>query len=51
MDAVAVPGNTIADVFAFLMQVYDCIPGTVKYLIYCAFGGMILISIFRGIGR
>lgn len=51
MDTVAVAGNTVFDVFTFLSDVYTKIPPSVQYLIYCAFGGMVLIAILRGIGR
>ncbi len=51
MDAVISSGNTIQAVFAFLLDVYQAIPDSVQYLIYCAFGGMVLIAIMRGIGR
>lgn len=45
------PGNTIQAVFVFLLDIYQAIPDSVQYLIYCAFGGMVLIAIMRGIGR
>ena len=40
-----------ADVFSFLRDVFDCFPVAVKLLIYGAFGGVIYLSVMKGLGR
>lgn len=40
-----------AGVFSFLREVYACFPVAVRLLIIGAFGGVVYIAVFRGIGR
>ena len=43
--------NHPTSVFEYLVEFHNFLPGPVRYLIYVAFGGMVLIAILRGIGR
>lgn len=38
-------------VFEYLVEIHDMLPDPIRYLIYIAFGGMVLIAVLRGIGR
>ncbi len=40
-----------AGVFGFLRDVFTMLPVAVKLLVYGAFGGVVYISIVRGLGR
>lgn len=48
MDAI---GNTPLAVFTFLTEVYNFFPPSIKFLLFVSFGGMVFISVLRGIGR
>lgn len=43
--------NHPTSVFGYLVEFHNFLPGPVRYLVYVAFGGMVLIAILRSIGR
>lgn len=40
----------VSGVFSFLRNVFDSLPTAVRLLIYCSFGGMLFIVLFRNLG-